>query len=504
MGDVRKGLRTVRNVVHNYNDAQVKVREATSNDPWGPAASLMSDISDMTYNHLAFSDIMQMLWKRMNDSGKDWRHVYKALVVLDYIIKSGTEKVAQHCKENLYFIQTLTNFQHMEENKDLGMNVREKAKQVVALLTDEERLKNERVKASKTRERFQYSGNAGVRDQYPADEPFTGTVDPTRFASLDGGGSSPGANKLNAELEQVRPQNMTEEEIQLQIALAMSKEEADEEERRRQRDDMRLQLALQESQTDFQKQRPVQVSSQDELFDVFHQPAAEHKRPGGGDPWGASDGGFGGGGFDDGFGGNGFVESSSRSDPWGAPPVPAQSAFGNGFSPANSPPKPTFTHPSPPVAASLDPWSQLTPTSASNPLSISPTTMAQPKKPTSTSPAVDFLGQNSNLVNLDSLVTLPSRPQPPVPTSAFALNPFGGPLTAPTGNNAPSVPNPFHAAAAPPPTINQLRQGGQPPNPYDPLSTLPAPLVPSSGGGMGMGSSSRVGQNNNNNYNPFL
>lgn len=130
MGDVRKGLRTVRNVVHNYNDAQVKVREATSNDPWGPAASLMSDISDMTYNHLAFSDIMQMLWKRMNDNGKDWRHVYKALVVLDYIIKAGTDKVAQHCKENLYFIQTLQNFQHTEENKDLGMNVREKAKQV--------------------------------------------------------------------------------------------------------------------------------------------------------------------------------------------------------------------------------------------------------------------------------------------------------------------------------------------------------------------------------------
>ena len=34
-----------------------------------------------------------MLWKRLNDHGKNWRHVYKALVLLEYIIKNGNEKV---------------------------------------------------------------------------------------------------------------------------------------------------------------------------------------------------------------------------------------------------------------------------------------------------------------------------------------------------------------------------------------------------------------------------
>ena len=29
-------LRNVRNVVHNYTEVEIKVREATSNDPWGP------------------------------------------------------------------------------------------------------------------------------------------------------------------------------------------------------------------------------------------------------------------------------------------------------------------------------------------------------------------------------------------------------------------------------------------------------------------------------------
>lgn len=67
----------------------------------------MSEISDMTYNTMAFTEIMQMIWKRLNDSGKNWRHVYKGLVLLDYLVKVGSDKVAQQCRENIYLIQTL-------------------------------------------------------------------------------------------------------------------------------------------------------------------------------------------------------------------------------------------------------------------------------------------------------------------------------------------------------------------------------------------------------------
>ena len=146
--------RTLKNVVKNYSDAQIKVREATSNDPWGPPSTLMSDIADLTYNVVAFTEIMQMVWKRLNDHGKNWRHVYKALVLLDYLIKTGSEKVAQQCKENIFTIQTLKDFQYVEDGKDHGMNVRERAKQLVSLLKDDERLKNERAKALKAKERF--------------------------------------------------------------------------------------------------------------------------------------------------------------------------------------------------------------------------------------------------------------------------------------------------------------------------------------------------------------
>lgn len=95
------------NIIGIFSHTQKAVRKATSNDPWGPSSTLMAEIADLTYNVVAFTEIMQMLWKRLNDHGKNWRHVYKALVLLEYLIKTGSEKVAQQCKENIFAIQTL-------------------------------------------------------------------------------------------------------------------------------------------------------------------------------------------------------------------------------------------------------------------------------------------------------------------------------------------------------------------------------------------------------------
>ena len=67
--------------------------------------------ADLTYNMVAFSEIMQMIWKRLNDHGKNWRHVYKAMVLLEYLIKTGSEKVRgekKEAEESLFFIQTVS------------------------------------------------------------------------------------------------------------------------------------------------------------------------------------------------------------------------------------------------------------------------------------------------------------------------------------------------------------------------------------------------------------
>ncbi|NXG69242.1 EPN3 protein, partial [Baryphthengus martii] len=207
--------RQVKNIVHNYSEAEIKVREATSNDPWGPPSSLMSEIADLTFNTVAFAEVMGMIWRRLNDSGKNWRHVYKALTLLDYLIKTGSEKVTHQCRENLYTIQTLKDFQYVDrDGKDQGINIREKVKQVMALLKDEERLKQERAHALQTKERMALEGMGSGSHQ----------ASYGRRASPYASSSSP---RFASDLEQARPQTTGEEELQLQLALAMSREEAE-------------------------------------------------------------------------------------------------------------------------------------------------------------------------------------------------------------------------------------------------------------------------------------
>uniref|UniRef100_UPI00358EFF92 epsin-2 isoform X4 n=1 Tax=Myxine glutinosa TaxID=7769 RepID=UPI00358EFF92 len=220
--------RQMKNIVNNFSEAEVKVREATSNDPWGPSSSLMSEIADLTYNNVAFSEIMSMIWKRLNDHGKNWRHVYKALTLLDYLIKTGSDRVAQQCKENIYAIQTLKDFQYVDrDSKDQGVNVREKSKQLVALLRDEERLRSEREHAMKTKERLAQGAtgmgsNNRVTFGRGSSQPNLSTSYSDEYGKAGGSPAS-----YHGYLEQARPQTSGEEELQLQLALAMSREEAE-------------------------------------------------------------------------------------------------------------------------------------------------------------------------------------------------------------------------------------------------------------------------------------
>ncbi|XP_042111754.1 epsin-3 isoform X5 [Ovis aries] len=240
--------RQVKNIVHNYSEAEIKVREATSNDPWGPPSSLMSEIADLTFNTVAFAEVMGMLWRRLNDSGKNWRHVYKALTLLDYLLKTGSERVAHQCRENLYTIQTLKDFQYVDrDGKDQGVNVREKVKQVMALLKDEERLRQERTHALKTKERMALEGT-GIGSRQLGFSRARGSP-----SSYNSSSSSP---RYTSDLEQARPQTSGEEELQLQLALAMSREEAEKPvpPTSHRDEDLQLQLALHLSRQEQEKE----------------------------------------------------------------------------------------------------------------------------------------------------------------------------------------------------------------------------------------------------------
>lgn len=76
-----------------------------------------------TYRSSDFYDIMDMLDKRLNDKGKNWRHVLKALKVLDYCLHEGSELVVTWARQSIYIIKTLREFQYIdEEGRDVGQN----------------------------------------------------------------------------------------------------------------------------------------------------------------------------------------------------------------------------------------------------------------------------------------------------------------------------------------------------------------------------------------------
>lgn len=73
----------------------MQVREATSNDPWGPSSSQMADISDLTYNVVACNEIMTMLWKRLKDD-RNWRHIHKV-----WLTSARSTTLCVYCKHSL-------------------------------------------------------------------------------------------------------------------------------------------------------------------------------------------------------------------------------------------------------------------------------------------------------------------------------------------------------------------------------------------------------------------
>ncbi|XP_022347175.1 epsin-2 isoform X2 [Enhydra lutris kenyoni] len=503
--------RQMKNIVNNYSEAEIKVREATSNDPWGPSSSLMTEIADLTYNVVAFSEIMSMVWKRLNDHGKNWRHVYKALTLLDYLIKTGSERVAQQCRENIFAIQTLKDFQYIDrDGKDQGINVREKSKQLVGLLKDEERLKAERAQALKTKERMAQVATGMGSNQITFGRGSSQPNLSTSYSEQEYGkaGGSPASYhgstspRVSSELEQARPQTSGEEELQLQLALAMSREVAEQEERLRRGDDLRLQMALEESRRDTVKvpkkkehgSHPQQTTLLD-LMDALPSsgPAAQKA-----EPWGRS-------------------ASANQTNPWGGPAAPASTSdpwppFGAKPAASVDPwgvPTGASTHSGPkgsdpwvapqqpalragktadawaaasatkPVSSSgafdlfsnlngtikddfsefdnlrtskktaeavASPPSQNNGTTSPDPFECQPLTSTSSKPSSARKTPESFLGPNAALVNLDSLVT---RPAPP----AQSLNPFLAPGAAAT--SAPV--NPFQVNQPQPLTLNQLR-----------------------------------------------
>ncbi|EIW77758.1 ENTH-domain-containing protein [Coniophora puteana RWD-64-598 SS2] len=240
-------LRVAKNYTKGYSETQAKVRDATSNDPWGPSGTQMNEIAQLTYNQGDFVEIMEMLDKRLNDKGKNWRHVFKSLTVLDYCLHAGSENVVIYFRDNVYIIKTLKEFQYVDEDgKDQGVNVRQKAKDITNLLVDENRLREERRSRASMRDRMVRSG--------PGDED---------------GGSAKYAPPVGAPPR--RRGGGPDDEDELRRAIEESKRTLAEEQRKAHEDDDLAQAIRMSEEEESKRNKAVEDSNANALFDEQNQ-----------------------------------------------------------------------------------------------------------------------------------------------------------------------------------------------------------------------------------------
>ncbi|XPS69487.1 hypothetical protein M3J09_001756 [Ascochyta lentis] len=248
-----KVVRSVKNVTKGYSAVEVKVRNATSNDPWGPVGSDMAEIAQITFNNSTdFYQVMDMLDKRLNDKGKNWRHVLKSLKVLDYCLHEGSELVVTWARKNIYIIKTLREFQYTDEDgRDVGQNVRMAAKELTSLIMDEERLRAERADRKSWKSRV-----TGI-EEYPGNH----------IAGLNGEGS----HRPRREGGSARPRR-EDDDLEFKLALEASKNEAEEEKKRRERtaapdddDDLAKAIKLSKEEEELRR-RELEQTNADLLF----------------------------------------------------------------------------------------------------------------------------------------------------------------------------------------------------------------------------------------------
>lgn len=221
-----------------------------------------------------------MLDKRLNDKGKNWRHVLKALKVLDYCLHEGSEHVVVWAKDNIYIIKTLREFQYIDEDgRDQGLNgmykflffhfyfifesvslmfweiVRISAKELTSLITDEDRLRSERKDRKSWKSRVQ-----GIED-YNSSEgqppPPRQEVERRRQHRTSGPRTS---------------SRQDEEDLEYRLAIEASKNQAEEDRRRSANkqpeldDDLAKAIKLSKEEEEL-RQRELEQSNADSLFD---------------------------------------------------------------------------------------------------------------------------------------------------------------------------------------------------------------------------------------------
>ena len=91
----------------------------------------------------------------LQDNRSNWRRTYKSLLLLDYLLKNGSERVVTSSREHIYDLRSMENYSFIDENgKDQGANIRHKVSEMIDFIQDDDKLREERKKAKKNKDKY--------------------------------------------------------------------------------------------------------------------------------------------------------------------------------------------------------------------------------------------------------------------------------------------------------------------------------------------------------------
>ena len=187
-GALAKGAARMKQVALDMTDLEVKAEEATNNDKWGPHGSLLTELAQASGSREGFREIMGVLDERFKTAAahpEKWRLAYKALLVLEHLVKHGDGRVVDDLRRDgpMRTFLKLTKFDYKDADlRDHGLNVRNRAQLLRDLLQNPDRIREEREKARSTKGKYTGVSSSAM--------PSSGGG----FGSSDGGAPAAGTN----------------------------------------------------------------------------------------------------------------------------------------------------------------------------------------------------------------------------------------------------------------------------------------------------------------------
>ena len=152
----------------------------------------MAEICEACFDPVGYRQVLGVIARRLQEKDDRWRMAYKALLLLEYLIKHGPDKVWRDVQQSGSVLQRLQRFEYVDDNqRDHGVNVRHRAQEIQELVADEGRVREERRKAAENKAKYSgYSASQMRTASGGGGEGGSGASRVTGFGSDGGYGAS--------------------------------------------------------------------------------------------------------------------------------------------------------------------------------------------------------------------------------------------------------------------------------------------------------------------------